>query len=202
MPDSQTPRRLDSVCVFCASSDGADPAYLEDAARLGKALAKAGVRLVYGGGDVGLMGACARAAHEAGGDVLGIIPDFLIGRERPNAEVETVVVASMHERKMMMFENADAFAVLPGGIGTLEEVIEILSWRRLDLHAKPVIFHDPKGFWSALFEHFRRMVDEGLAPASFETNWGAVTRIEDLIPAMRAALPYGPDAAPEATEVT
>jgi uncharacterized protein (TIGR00730 family) len=202
MPDSAPLRRLDSVCVFCASSDGADPAYREDAARLGKALAEAGVRLVYGGGDVGLMGACARAAHEAGGDVLGIIPDFLIGRERPNAEVKTVVVTSMHERKMMMFDNADAFAVLPGGIGTLEEVIEILSWRRLDLHAKPVIFHDPNGFWSALFEHFRRMADEGLTPASFDQNWEAVTRIEDLIPALRAALPFGPDAAPGTAEIT
>jgi uncharacterized protein (TIGR00730 family) len=202
MPDLVPPRRLKSVCVFCASSNGADPAYRRDAALLGEALAGAGIRLVYGGGDVGLMGACARAAHEAGGDVLGVIPDFLTDRERPYAEVRTVVVTSMHERKMMMFENADAFVVLPGGIGTLEEVIEILSWRRLALHAKPVVFYDPNGFWSALFQHFRRMTDEGLAPASFETNWAATTHIEAVIPALRAALPAGLDAAPGAADVT
>lgn len=202
MSDPVSLRRLDSVCVFCASSDGVDPTYRRDAALLGKAIAQAGIRLVYGGGDVGLMGACARAAHEAGGDVLGIIPDFLTGRERPYTEVETVIVTSMHERKMMMFENSDAFVVLPGGIGTLEEVIEILSWRRLALHAKPVVFYDPNGFWSALFDHFRRMADEGLTPASFDDNWSATTRIEAVIPALRAALPAGLDAAPGAAEVT
>jgi uncharacterized protein (TIGR00730 family) len=202
MSDLVPSRRLGSVCVFCASSDGVDPAYRQDAALLGKALAEARIRLVYGGGDVGLMGACARAAHEAGGEVLGIIPDFLTARERPNAEVETVIVTSMHERKMMMFENSDAFVVLPGGIGTLEEVIEVLSWRRLALHAKPVIFYDPNGFWSALFEHFRRMAAEGLAPASFADEWSSTTRIEALIPALRADLPEGLDAAPGAAGVT
>src|SRR5258708_26890132 len=115
------PTPLQSVCVFCGSSAAAHPAYLRAAGELGRALAAADLRLVYGGGGVGLMGATARGAHEAGGKVLGIIPDFLIGRERALDTVETVVVTSMHQRKQMMFENADGFVILPGGIGTLEE---------------------------------------------------------------------------------
>ncbi|HEX3699183.1 MAG TPA: TIGR00730 family Rossman fold protein, partial [Phenylobacterium sp.] len=151
--------RLDSVCVFCGSSEAADPDFLAAAKALGQALAKAQLKLVYGGGGVGLMGACARAAHEAGGRVLGIIPDFLVGRERALETVEHVIVSNMHQRKMMMFEAADAFVILPGGIGTLEEVVELLSWRRLELHAKPVVFYNPRDFWRPLFELFQMTVD-------------------------------------------
>src|SRR5579863_4867324 len=142
---SSTARRLDSVCVYCASSNAADPDFLSDASAFGRILAEAGLRLVYGGGGVGLMGACAKAAHERGGRVLGVIPHFLTSNERPLKIVETVIVSSMHERKLRMFEEADAFAILPGGIGTLEEVIELLSWRRLGLHAKPIVFLNAKG---------------------------------------------------------
>src|SRR4051812_39024582 len=134
-------------CVFCGSIHQARPAYLRAADELGRALAEAGLRLVYGGGGVGLMGATARAAHAAGGAVLGIIPDFLIGKERALETVEHVVVTSMHQRKQMFFEESDGFVILPGGIGTLEEVIELLSWRRLDLHALPVVFYNPDDFW-------------------------------------------------------
>src|SRR5258708_5575664 len=104
---------LQSVCVFCGSSDDADPAYLQAAARLGRSLAEARLKLVYGGGGVGLMGAVARGAHEAGGPVLGIIPTFLIGKERALETVEHVIVSNMHERKMLMYERSDAFAILP-----------------------------------------------------------------------------------------
>lgn len=142
MPSEAPAEAPRSICVFCGSADAADPAFLAAAGDLGRALAAAKLKLVYGGGGVGLMGACARAAHEAGGQVLGIIPDFLIGKERAFEAVETVVVSSMHERKQMMFEQSDGFVILPGGIGTLEEVIELLSWRRLDLHAKPVVFYN------------------------------------------------------------
>jgi uncharacterized protein (TIGR00730 family) len=197
-----SPIRLESVCVFCGSSDAADPAYLADAGKLGAALALAGIKLVYGGGGVGLMGACARAAHGAGGEVLGIIPDFLTARERAYDDVETVVVATMHERKQRMFEAADAFAVLPGGIGTLEEVVELLSWRRLDLHAKPVVFHSPQGFWRPLFDLFQHTIDQRLSPPSFAAAWTAVERIEDVIPALRAALSAGSEAEPAAMRVT
>jgi len=178
-----------SVCVFCGSSDEADPAYIRDAAVVGVAFAEAGLTLVYGGGGVGLMGACARACDGAGGRVLGIIPDFLVGREHALETVEHVVVATMHERKMMMFERSDAFVVLPGGIGTLEEVVELLSWRRLDLHAKPVVFYSPDGFWRPLFDLFQHTVDARLTPPEFMSAWTAVERVEDIVPALLSAPP-------------
>ena len=177
---------IEAVCVYCGSSNSASPAYLEAAALLGKTLAGEGVKLVYGGGGVGLMGACARAAHEAGGDVLGIMPEFLRGREILFDDVETIVVQSMHERKQLLFDNADAFVVLPGGIGTLEEVIELMSWRRMSLHAKPLVFYSPDGFWEPLFELLRHTVQERLTPAELLDTWRSVERIEDLLPAVRS----------------
>lgn len=178
--------RLQSVCVFCGSSDAADPAYLAAAADLGRALAAAKLRLVYGGGGVGLMGATARAAHEAGGEVLGVIPDFLVGAERALETVEHLIVGSMHERKSIMFEQSDGFVVLPGGIGTLEEIVELLSWRRLGLHQKPVVFHNPGGFWKPLFDLFQHTVDARLTPASFMGAWSAVERVDEIVPALYA----------------
>jgi len=180
------PNTLRSVCVFCGSSDAADPAYLHAAGDLGRALAAADLRLVYGGGGVGLMGATARAAHEAGGEVLGIIPTFLIGKERALETVEHVIVSNMHERKMLMYDRSDAFVILPGGIGTLEEVVELLSWRRLDLHSKPVVFWNPNGFWTTLFALFQHTVDEKLTPPAFMDAWTSVEAIEDVIPALLA----------------
>jgi len=177
---------LESICVYCGSSGAADPAYLAAAAAFGETLAREGLRMVYGGGGVGLMGACARAAQGAGGRVLGIIPRFLTSHEHPLATVETVVVTSMHERKMRMFEESDAFAVLPGAIGTLEEAVELLSWRRLGLHAKPIVFFNPSGFWDPLFELFAQFTERRLVPPEFASCWAAVTRIEDLLPALRA----------------
>lgn len=182
MPD--VGRRIESVCVYCGSSDAASPAYLAAAADFGRLLAAQDVRLVYGGGGVGLMGACARAAHAAGGRVLGIMPDFLRRREALLDEIDTVVVESMHERKMRMFEEADAFAVFPGGIGTLEEVVELLSWRRLELHRKPIVFYDPDGFWAPLFAQMQHFVTAKLAPEGFLKVWRSVDRIEALLPAM------------------
>ena len=187
--------RIGSVCVYCGSSNAADPAWLEAAAALGAALAAEGLRLVYGGGGVGLMGACARAAHAAGGRVLGVMPRFLVNREVVLDEVETVIVTSMHERKIKMFEAADAFVVLPGAIGTLEEAVELLSWRRLGLHAKPIVFYDPGGFWRPLFDLFEQFIADRLVPAEFRGCWSVVERIEDVIPALRA-MPPGPPVAP------
>jgi uncharacterized protein (TIGR00730 family) len=177
---------LQSVCVFCGSADAVDPAYLTAANAFGRALAAANLKLVYGGGGVGLMGATARGAHDAGGAVLGIIPDFLVGRERAFDSVETVVVTSMHQRKQMMFDQSDGFVILPGGVGTLEEVVELLSWRRLDLHAKPVVFYNPDGFWETLFAAFQTGVDAKLTPPEFMNTWVSVDRIEDIIPALRS----------------
>ena len=197
-----TPERLESVCVFCGSSDAADLALLASAADFGAILAREGLTMIYGGGGVGLMGACAQAAHEAGGKVLGIIPHFLKERERRLDIVETVVVDSMHERKMMMFERADGFVVLPGGIGTLEEVVELLSWRRLDLHGKPVVFYNPDGFWEPLFNLFQHTVDQNLTPPSFMESWVAVETIEQIVPALRRDAPSGPDAATDVAQLT
>jgi uncharacterized protein (TIGR00730 family) len=176
---------IGSVCVYCGSSNAADPGFLEAAAAFGRILAREDVRLVYGGGGVGLMGACARAVHGAGGRVLGVMPDFLRQGEVLYDDVETIVVRSMHERKSLMFEEADAFAVFPGGIGTLEEVVELMSWRRLGLHKKPIVFFNPAGFWDPLFALLRHTVDQKLTPAAFLETWRAVESIEQVLPAMR-----------------
>lgn len=158
---------IQSVCVYCGSSDAAEPAYLDLAARVGEALARRGLRMVYGGGRVGLMGRAAEACHRAGGDVLGVMPNFLARREITYEAVPHVMVDTMHERKIRMFDESDAFLVLPGGIGTLEEAIEMLSWRRLDLHEKPVVFLAEDGFWDPLFALLQHTVDARLTPPSF-----------------------------------
>lgn len=176
-----------SVCLFCGSSDAADPKYTEAASAFGKAAAEAGWRLVYGGGGVGLMGASARAAHAAGGRVLGVMPAFLRSRERLFDDVETLVVTSMHERKTIMYDQSDAFVVAPGGIGTLEEVVELLSWKRLDLHGKPVIFLNIDGFWDTFFALMRHSVDSGFTPVSFLGAWSVC----DSVPEAMALLMSG-----------
>src|SRR5258708_1369140 len=179
---SGSAHRLDSVCVFCASSGDAPKPLMAAATQFGQILAHAGLRLVYGGGGIGLMGACARAAHEAGGRVLGVIPAFLTEREAAFTRVETAIVTSMHERKMRMFRESDAFAVLPGAIGTLEEAIEVLSWRRLGLHAKPLVFYNPEGFWDPLFALFAQLERQRLTPAPLAGSLGQVNQIQHLPP--------------------
>ncbi len=182
---SAPPPVIGSICVYCSASDTADPVYMEAAAQFGKALAQEGLRLVYGGGGVGLMGACARAAHGAGGTVLGVMADFLRQREALYDDVETIVVPSMHERKMILFEQADAFVVLPGGIGTLEEIIELMSWRRMELHRKPIVFYSPGGFWEPLFALLRHTVEHRLTPAAFLDTWRTVDSVDAILPAVR-----------------
>lgn len=180
----QASQQIRSVCVYCGSSDLADPAYMTAAHVLGGEIAGAGLKFIYGGGGVGLMGASARGAHEAGGQVLGIIPEFLLGREQPFDDVETIVVTNMHERKMMMFEQADSFVVLPGGIGTLEEIVELLSWRRLNLHAKPIVFLNQNGFYETLFALLQHTIDEKFTPADLSDTYRAVGRPQDVVPAI------------------
>lgn len=182
---TEHPPSIGSVCVYCGSSNAADPRFLEAAAAFGRILARENVRLVYGGGGVGLMGACARAVHAAGGRALGVMPDFLRQSEVLFDDVETIVVRSMHERKMLMFDEADAFAILPGGIGTLEEVVELMSWRRLGLHRKPIVFYNPGGFWEPLFELLRHTVAQNLTPPAFLRIWRAVEEVEAILPAMQ-----------------
>jgi uncharacterized protein (TIGR00730 family) len=187
---------IGSICVYCGSSDAADPALLAAAAALGEILAREGIRLVYGGGARGLMGACARAAHAAGGRVLGVMPEFLRQSEILFDEVETIVVRSMHERKMLMFNEADAFVALPGGIGTLEEVVELLSWRRLELHRKPIVFHNTLGFWDPLFAFLHQAVALNMAPQALPSAWRAVETVEAIVPAIRAMAEMTPEEMP------
>lgn len=179
---------IGSVCVYCGSSNAADPLFLEAAAAFGRMLARENLRLVYGGGGVGLMGACARAAHGAGGRVLGVMPDFLRQNEVLYDDVETIVVRSMHERKSLMFEQADAFAIFPGGIGTLEEVVELMSWRRLGLHSKPIVFYSPLGFWEPLFTLLGHTVAQKLTPPGFMDTWRSTPDVEAILPLMRKML--------------
>ena len=175
---------IKSVCVYCGSSFGSDPAYRQAALDRGQVLAGDGLRLVYGGGGVGLMGETARAVHDAGGKVLGIMPQFLCSREILYDDVETRIVANMHERKMMMFEEADAFVVLPGGVGTLEEVIELMSWRRLDLHKKPIIMLNIGGFWEPFFTLIEHTLKTQYTPASFRDSYAAVDTVDAVLPAI------------------
>lgn len=187
MPPAIQPFDGKSVCLFCGSSDRSDPIYTAAARDFGEQAAQAGWRLVYGGGGVGLMGAAARAAHEAGGRVLGVMPGFLRSRERLYDEVETLVVTSMHERKTIMYDQSDAFVVAPGGVGTLEEVIEVLSWKRLDLHSKPVIFLNLNGFWDSLLTVLEHSIAEGMTPESFREAWSVVATVEQAIALMQEA---------------
>ena len=178
------PDGVRSLCLFCGSSDAADPDFLAAAAEFGRLLAAAGVRLVYGGGGIGLMGAAAKATHAAGGRVLGVMPNFLRRREVLYDEVETVVVQSMHERKTLMYDAADAYVVMPGGVGTLEEIVELLSWRRLELHTKPIVFVNLKGFWEPFYTLIAHTVEERFTPGWVPTVWRSVDRVEDILPAL------------------
>lgn len=189
MPDTPSiqPFEGSSVCLFCGSTEAVDVRYLDAARAFGRETARRGWRLVYGGGGVGLMGAAARTAHAEGGRVLGIMPGFLRSRERLFDEVETVVVGSMHERKTLMYDQSDAFVVAPGGIGTLEEAIEVLSWKRLDLHRKPVVFLNIDGFWDDLVRTFEHSVQTGMTPASFQAHWSVADDAASAMDLLAAA---------------
>lgn len=156
---------MKSLCIYCGSRPGSDPEFAAAAKWVGEEAARRGWRIVYGGGKMGLMGVTAGAARDAGGKVYGVIPEFLVELEGILDGVDHTVVKTMHERKMIMFEEADAICALPGGIGTLEELIETLSWARLALHSKPIIVLNMKGFWSPLKTLFEHVVAEGFAPS-------------------------------------
>jgi len=178
-----------SICVFCGARFGTDPAGREVAQRLGELLAQEGIAMVYGGGGVGLMGLVANAALKAGGKVVGVIPRFLLQREAGHpALTETLVVETMHDRKLAMFERSDAFVVLPGGIGTLEELFEVLSWRTLGLHSKPIVIVDQGGYWQPLAALLRGVVERGFAERTHLDHVAFVSDLKDVLPAI-AAMP-------------
>lgn len=175
-----------SLCVFCGSRFGDSPAYREAGERLGAEMARAGVGLVYGGGRVGIMGAVADAVLAGGGRVVGVIPGFLKRREVGHSGIQELVeTASMHERKQRMFDLSDGFVVLPGGIGTLDELVEILSWRQLGLHDKPLVIVDVDGYWGRLQALFDAVVDHGFADRPVRGMYTVVARAEDVLPAVR-----------------
>lgn len=159
--------QIGSLCVLCGSREGTDPAFREAAERLGRSVAEHGVRLIYGGGSIGLMGIVADAVLSAGGDVIGVIPDFLIRTEVGHRRLtDLVITGSMHDRKRRMFEMADAFVVLPGGLGTLDETFEILTWKQLRLHDAPIIVLNVNGYWTPLATLIEATVRGGFAHQS------------------------------------
>lgn len=156
---------MQTVGIFCGSREGSSPSYVEAARGMGKTLARRGIRMVYGGGRIGLMGAVADAALEEGGEVVGVIPEALLAREIAHADLNKLhVVGSMHERKKLMADLSDGFIALPGGYGTLEEFLEVLSWAQLGIHEKPCALLDVNGFWKPLSTLFDEAVAEGFVP--------------------------------------
>ena len=181
--------RLGALCVFCGSQAGADATYREAAAALGAAVAAHGVTLVYGGGRTGLMGAVADAALLGGAQVVGVIPEFLSEKELAHTRAtEMVVVSDMHTRKRVMFERADAFCVLPGGIGTLEEFFEIVTWRQLHRHNKPIVILNAAGYWGHLIDLFRDIVARGFGHVGHEALITVQTDPAAVIPAIEQEL--------------
>ncbi|WP_297582165.1 TIGR00730 family Rossman fold protein [Roseibium sp.] len=181
--------QLTSVCVYCGSSFGSDPSHEASATRLGQLIAEAGLRLVYGGGSVGLMGTVANAALESGGDVTGIIPRFLEKREVMLDTLEDLIITKdMHERKHLMFQKSDAFIALPGGIGTLEEAVEMMTWAQLGQHKKPVLLANINGFWSPLLELFDHMRAQGYIRPETEIPYLVANKIEDILPMLSNAV--------------
>ena len=181
-------RRIRAICVYCGSAQGVEPAYEAAAMTLGGAIARSGIELVYGGGGNGLMGALARGALGAGGKVAGIIPEFLHRKDKLLPEIqETIVVPDMHTRKRLMFERADAFVALPGGIGTLEELVEQLTWVQLERHTKPVVIADIDGFWQPLLDLFAHMRERRFIQSSFEIRYLVAEKIEDVLAMIEAA---------------
>jgi uncharacterized protein (TIGR00730 family) len=174
---------IKSICVYCASGPGNNPAFAEAARRFGRILAENGIRLVYGGGAVGLMGTLADAVLDHGGAVTGVIPDFLMDREHMLARVqERIVTRDMHERKRLMFERADAFVALPGGIGTLEELVEQMTWAQLGRHKKPILILNTERFWDplcALIDHMEKL--EFIRPG-LSVHFLVVDQVEEILP--------------------
>jgi hypothetical protein len=176
------------ICVYCGSNPGHDPRFIVAAQRFGEILADKRVGLVYGGGSAGLMGEIARSARERGGEIIGVIPEFLQAEERLfRAADEIIVTADMHQRKQLMFEHADAFVALPGGIGTLEELVEQLTWAQLGRHRKPILIANIAGFWDPLIVMFDHLYDSGFLPGGRRVDYLVTPDVENILPTLFAA---------------
>src|ERR1700751_2691618 len=180
--------KIKTICVYCGSGPGANPRFIEAAIAFGKILAENGIRLVYGGGSIGLMGALATSTLDHGGTVTGIIPDFLTIRENALKRVqELIITTDMHERKRLMFEHSDAFVALPGGIGTLEELVEQLTWQQLGRHSKPVLLANIDGFWEPLFALVSHMRETQFIRPSLAVDILKAERVEEILPRLKEA---------------
>lgn len=183
------PRPIRSVCVFCGARNGAAPAYVAAAQALGALLADENWRLVYGAGDVGLMGEVARAADAEGAETFGVIPQNLMSREVGRRDLTSLVVTeTMHERKKVMFTNSDAIVVLPGGAGTLDEFFEVLTWRQLSLHCKPIFVLNIDGYWTPLLTLIDNIIAQGFAESEVRGYFSVVDDVPELARALRDAL--------------
>lgn len=183
------PKTAPSICVYCGSRAGARPAYRAAAQALGTALARAGFGIVYGAGDNGLMGETARAGQAAGGRVIGFIPRHLVAMEVGKDDLDALIeTETMHERKKLMFCNSVAVVALPGGAGTLDELVEVLTWRQLGLHAKPTILVNTEGYWQPLLALIDHMIAEDFVSPGFRDYYTVVPDADAAIAALRAAL--------------
>lgn len=190
--------QVKTVCVYCGSGPGSSPRFVEAALALGKIFAENNIRLVYGGGSVGLMGAVAQGTLDHGGLVTGIIPDFLRSREHMLTRVqEMIVTPDMHERKRLMFEHSDAFVALPGGIGTLEELVEQMTWQQLGRHTKPVLLANIDGFWEPLLSLLAHMRETAFIRPGLNIDVLKADRVEDILPRLRAAAARAPEGSKE-----
>src|SRR5438445_12136586 len=190
--------QIKTVCVYCGSGPGTNPRFVEAAQTLGKIFAENNIRLVYGGGSVGLMGAIAKSALEHGGSVTGIIPEFLRARENALTRVqEMIITPDMHERKRLMFERSDAFVALPGGIGTLEELVEQLTWQQLGRHHKPILLANIDNFWEPLLSLLAHMRATQFIRPTLPLDVLMADRVEDILPRLRAAAARVPDSGKE-----
>jgi len=190
--------KIKTICVYCGSGPGSNHRFIKAAIALGKVLAENRIRLVYGGGSIGLMGALATSVLDHGGTVTGIIPDFLTSRENALTRVqELIVTPDMHERKRLMFERSDAFVALPGGVGTLEELVEQLTWKQLGRHTKPILLANIDGFWEPLLALLAHMRATQFIRPTLAVDVLKAERVEDILPRLRAAAARVPDGAEE-----
>ena len=178
---------IKKICVYCGSGPGSDPAFVEASRAFGKAMGENGIGLVYGGGAIGLMGEIANAVLDHGGEAVGIIPKFLVNRERAMLRGEVVIVQDMHERKQLMFEHADAFVALPGGVGTLEEVVEQMTWAQLGRHKKPILLANIKNFWDPLCKLLDHMESLQFIRPGLQVNYLVADKADEILPKLQAA---------------
>ena len=192
----ENPNKIRKICVYCGSGPGTDPAFVESARAFGAILAKSGIGLVFGGGAVGMMGTLSKSVLEHGGEVTGIIPEFLVAREHALRGADNLIVTrDMHERKRKMFDLADAFVAMPGGVGTLEELVEQITWVQLGRHRKPVLLANIKGFWDPLCVLIDHMKKLEFIRGDLNFDLLVANKVTDILPMLQGAAMASPESA-------